>query len=74
MMMQVKGGLYGGVWTCGVPHECIASQDMGQRHMVELDLVQFFILDEADRMLDMGFEPQAGVYNDSPKRQSQSEP
>jgi len=32
--------------------------DMGQRHMVELDLVQFFILDEADRMLDMGFEPQ----------------
>merc|ERR1719476_528007 len=32
--------------------------DMCDRRNVSLELVQFFILDEADRMLDMGFEPQ----------------
>jgi len=32
--------------------------DMVERGNVSLELVQFFILDEADRMLDMGFEPQ----------------
>merc|ERR1740129_2095112 len=32
--------------------------DMCDRGSVSLELVQFFILDEADRMLDMGFEPQ----------------
>eukprot|EP00747_Dinoflagellata_sp_TGD_P092444 gnl/TRDRNA2_/TRDRNA2_165415_c0_seq1.p1 gnl/TRDRNA2_/TRDRNA2_165415_c0~~gnl/TRDRNA2_/TRDRNA2_165415_c0_seq1.p1 ORF type:complete len:646 (-),score=112.00 gnl/TRDRNA2_/TRDRNA2_165415_c0_seq1:259-2196(-) len=32
--------------------------DMCDRGNVSLQLVQFFILDEADRMLDMGFEPQ----------------
>lgn len=32
--------------------------DMCDRKDVSLELVQFFILDEADRMLDMGFEPQ----------------
>jgi len=32
--------------------------DMCDRGTVSLELVQFFILDEADRMLDMGFEPQ----------------
>merc|ERR1719166_740180 len=32
--------------------------DMCDRGRVSLELVQFFILDEADRMLDMGFEPQ----------------
>jgi len=32
--------------------------DMCDRNMTSLELVQFFILDEADRMLDMGFEPQ----------------
>merc|ERR1719389_834927 len=32
--------------------------DMYERSYVSLSLIQFFILDEADRMLDMGFEPQ----------------
>jgi ATP-dependent RNA helicase DDX3X len=32
--------------------------DMCERGAVSLGLIQFFILDEADRMLDMGFEPQ----------------
>lgn len=32
--------------------------DMYERGNVTLALIQFFILDEADRMLDMGFEPQ----------------
>merc|ERR1719433_98729 len=32
--------------------------DMIERGNISLELIQFFILDEADRMLDMGFEPQ----------------
>lgn len=32
--------------------------DMVERGRVSLECIRFFILDEADRMLDMGFEPQ----------------
>lgn len=39
--------------------------DMVERGRVSLEFIRFFILDEADRMLDMGFEPQIRqiVYN-----------
>jgi len=33
-------------------------QDFVDRNLVSLENIQFLILDEADRMLDMGFEPQ----------------
>merc|ERR1719440_956117 len=33
-------------------------KDMHERGIVTLSLIMFLILDEADRMLDMGFEPQ----------------
>jgi ATP-dependent RNA helicase RhlE len=33
-------------------------QDIAERGMVKLDRVRILILDEADRMLDMGFQPQ----------------
>jgi ATP-dependent RNA helicase RhlE len=33
-------------------------QDLADRRMVDLSRVRTFVLDEADRMLDMGFQPQ----------------
>jgi ATP-dependent RNA helicase RhlE len=33
-------------------------EDLAERRLVELARVQTFVLDEADRMLDMGFQPQ----------------
>jgi ATP-dependent RNA helicase RhlE len=33
-------------------------QDLAERRLVDLARVQTFVLDEADRMLDMGFKPQ----------------
>jgi len=32
-------------------------QDLADRRLVRLDGVRIFVLDEADRMLDMGFQP-----------------
>lgn len=39
--------------------------DMCTRRDISLEYIQFFILDEADRMLDMGFEPQVRQIVDS---------
>jgi superfamily II DNA/RNA helicase len=33
-------------------------QDLAERRLVRLDGIEIFVLDEADRMLDMGFQPQ----------------
>ena len=41
--------------------------DMIQRGKIGLECIKFLCLDEADRMLDMGFEPQVrrlDCYND----------
>ena len=35
--------------------------DMIQRGKVGLECIKFLVLDEADRMLDMGFEPQVST-------------
>ena len=39
-------------------NESIRLLDLVGRGVVDLSRVRYFILDEADRMLDMGFEPQ----------------
>jgi ATP-dependent RNA helicase RhlE len=36
-------------------------EDLATRRLVRLDAMQILILDEADRMLDMGFEPQVAA-------------
>ena len=33
-------------------------EDIAQRKLIRLDAIQILVLDEADRMLDMGFQPQ----------------
>ena len=33
-------------------------EDLASRNLISLDKVQVFVLDEADRMMDMGFQPQ----------------
>jgi len=47
--------------------------DMCDRGNVSLELIQFFILDEADRMLDMGFEPQVRQIVESTRMGDRSE-
>ncbi|HVL32076.1 MAG TPA: DEAD/DEAH box helicase [Actinomycetota bacterium] len=62
------GAVYGGTGvsasgkTAARAHILIATpgrmEDLANRRMVALDNVQILVLDEADRMLDMGFAPQ----------------
>eukprot|EP01116_Phalansterium_solitarium_P007480 TRINITY_DN2018_c0_g1_i2.p1 TRINITY_DN2018_c0_g1~~TRINITY_DN2018_c0_g1_i2.p1 ORF type:complete len:585 (-),score=179.31 TRINITY_DN2018_c0_g1_i2:652-2406(-) len=43
-------------------------RDLMDTGIVRLDQIQFLVLDEADRMLDMGFEPQIrGIVKDIPE-------
>jgi ATP-dependent RNA helicase RhlE len=42
-------------------------QDLSDRRMIDLSKVSIFVLDEADRMLDMGFQPQVdGIVDELP--------
>jgi ATP-dependent RNA helicase RhlE len=60
--------VYGGVPLAGqakrarTSHVVVATpgrlQDLLDRRMLELDAIRILVLDEADRMLDMGFKPQ----------------
>ena len=60
----VYGGvsIQGQVKPAAKAHVLIATpgrlEDLAQRGMVHLDKVKILVLDEADRMLDMGFQPQ----------------
>ncbi|MEX0991737.1 MAG: DEAD/DEAH box helicase [Actinomycetota bacterium] len=63
-----SAAVYGGVSiqvqskAAGKAHILIATpgrlEDISERRMVDLSKVQILVLDEADRMLDMGFQPQ----------------
>ncbi|MBA3551662.1 MAG: DEAD/DEAH box helicase [Actinobacteria bacterium] len=60
--------VYGGVGireqgrAAGRAHILVATpgrmEDIANRGLVRLDAIRIFVLDEADRMLDMGFQPQ----------------
>jgi ATP-dependent RNA helicase RhlE len=47
-------------------------QDLVQRRMIALDNVRILVLDEADRMLDMGFKPQVEKLMRSMPRERQT--
>uniref|UniRef100_UPI00358F3AC0 ATP-dependent RNA helicase DDX4-like n=2 Tax=Myxine glutinosa TaxID=7769 RepID=UPI00358F3AC0 len=51
-LMQLRAGCH---VLCGTPGRL---NDFIRRGAVKLDKVKFWVLDEADRMLDMGFEPE----------------
>uniref|UniRef100_A0A8C4PYE1 RNA helicase n=1 Tax=Eptatretus burgeri TaxID=7764 RepID=A0A8C4PYE1_EPTBU len=51
-LMQLRSGCH---VLCGTPGRL---NDFVRRGAVKLDKVRFWVLDEADRMLDMGFEPE----------------
>ncbi|KAK1444321.1 ATP-dependent RNA helicase DBP3 [Babesia gibsoni] len=63
---QMSGGVDIMVATPGRLLDCLASG------IVRLDRVSYFVLDEADRMLDMGFEPQIRMISSQvrPDRQT----
>jgi superfamily II DNA/RNA helicase len=47
-------------------------EDLANRRMLKLDKVQILVLDEADRMLDMGFQPQVDDIVDRMKGDRQT--
>lgn len=63
---QMSGGVDIMVATPGRLLDCLSSG------LVRLDRVSYFVLDEADRMLDMGFEPQIRMISSQirPDRQT----
>jgi ATP-dependent RNA helicase RhlE len=47
-------------------------EDLAQRRLVRLDGIRILVLDEADRMLDMGFKPQVDTIVDRLPRKRQT--